>query len=153
MQIHPALWFADRHSTSLAGNFAALYSMDSSRGATDVGVAAYPPRGYMAARFFGPRHAWSVSLDPKRYEAGGDVNVKVWQVGGAELRSVPSPMGSPMELSIMKVERGGYGVPLCIIFHPAGASVTPGKRYWVSIDGVTDKSKPGTKFEYLVEFE
>jgi hypothetical protein len=139
-----------------SGNFAALYAMDSSRPNAGTDFAAYPPRGYMVSKLFSPHHAWSLSLNPQKYEVAPGATVSVWAVGGGEMKTIPAPAGNPMELNYMKIERGGFGVALCIIFRPTGVSVTPGSRYWVSIDGVTLKVKGGNikaeKMEYLVEF-
>ncbi len=128
-----------------SGRFSAMWSMDSSGGgAGDLAAIYYPPRGYTPVDFFGPRHAFSISIIK-----GGQAKKEGLKIQITPLDDQYLPAGRPLELDYVNVTTGGAGVPHVLIFRPVGLVVEPGRRYWVEVS--YDKGKT-TAHEYLVEF-
>jgi len=150
------------------GRSSALWCMDKSRSEVpEWDMIAYPVRGFMPAAFFGQRHAWSLALNPRQWEAPGSgaVKVSVWSVEGKQgLDRERITAGEPLKLDYFRVSNDGFGVRNAIIFRPEQAPVSPGRRYWVRVEGVKAKTAQADKrrrsakaaaaemIEYLVEF-
>ncbi|MHC4514323.1 MAG: CAP domain-containing protein [Planctomycetota bacterium] len=128
-----------------SGRFSAMWSHDSSGGGAG-GIAAiyYPPRGYTPVDFFGPRHAFSISIIKGGQAKKDSLDIKITPLDKQYL-----PAGAPLELDYLNVTTGGAGVPHVLIFRPVGLVVEPGRRYWVAVS--YDKGKT-LAHEYLVEF-
>lgn len=129
-----------------SGRFSAMWSMDSSGSGGTGGLSAiyYPPRGYTPVDFFGPRHAFSISIIK-----GGQAKREGLEIKITPLDQQYLPAGAHLELDYLNVTTGGAGVPHVIIFRPVGLVVEPGRRYWVRVS--YDKGKTAAH-EYLVEF-
>jgi len=128
-----------------SGRFSAMWSMDSSGGGTSgLGAIYYPPRGITPVDFFGPRHAFSISIIKGGQAKKASLAIKITPLDQQYL-----PTGGPLELDYLNVTTGGAGIPHVIIFRPAGLVVEPGRRYWVEVS--YDKGKTPAH-EYLVEF-
>jgi uncharacterized protein YkwD len=132
------------------GSFDAMYVVDRGRDPLpDFDFICWPARGYMPVDFFGARQAWSVTLHPKKYKAPAkDFAPKVYQaddLGGRQ--------GEPLKLDFKNVNTTGFGIPNCVIFRPAGASIAPGQRYIVELPGIAPLAggEPVT-LRYEVEF-
>lgn len=133
-----------------SGKYFALWVQDTSRPVKDWQAIAYPARGYMPTEFFRPRYAWSISLNPRH-----------WVVPAADALKIsirPEIRGKalgPLKLDHVSVtkdgQRGTPGPP-CVIFRPQNIEVKPGRRYRVTIDGITTKEGTPTTISYLVEF-
>jgi hypothetical protein len=132
------------------GAFAAMYVFD--RGRADVPAYDYvcfPARGYMPIEFFSPAHAWSVSLNPQKYQTPSrDFVPKIYQAdaGGGK-------QGQPLRLGFKNIDSTPFGIANCIIFRPEAVEVTPGKRYVVELEGIARRAEgdPVT-MSYVVEF-
>lgn len=132
-----------------SGRFAAMWAHDGSRkDVPDFDYVAYPAAGYMPLYYFGPRHAWSVSLNPKKFDKPepGAVKVRIIPVGDDFVRRE-----APLPLDHMGVSSEGMGLRDCIIFRPKELELEDGKRYWVEIDGLTKGGKP-VPVRYVVHF-
>ena len=132
------------------GRFAAMYAFDRSRKNTpDWDYVAYPARGYQPMDLFGNRHAWSVSVNPRKYAKPSKKEIKATiQPVDANLEK----MGGPLKHNYFNVETSGFGSGPAIIFRPDAFSMEANARYKVTITGLKTKKKQPTKIEYLVHF-
>jgi hypothetical protein len=129
-----------------SGRFSAMYSFDNSRKAIpDIDLVAYPARGYMPVEFFGPRHAWHVSLSTKKYRRPEGVKVAVYALDDTLARS-------SLTLDYTGVNYMPVGIPNAIVFRPEKVDLTPGRRYQVEIDGVAGVDGKPAPIRYVVEF-
>lgn len=135
--------------------YTAMWSMDHSRSEIpDYDFVAFPPRGVVPAASFKSHYAWSVSLNPKKYQTPDATTVKV-QILPAKLSLKPPALEkAPASLPIgyFRVDTGNMGIPNCIIFRPAGFKVVPGTAYWVEITGLKTIRGEDAKLGYLVAF-
>jgi len=137
-----------------AGSYSTMWSTDSSHTEVpDYEYIAFPPRGLMPTSAFEDHYAWSISLNPAKYEKPDAEKVKV-QVFPAKLnlRNVGLEKGPAMTFDYKNVDLGGFGVSNCIIFRPVGVTVAPGSCYWVEISGLVDKQGEEATISYLVVF-
>jgi hypothetical protein len=132
------------------GMFSAMYAFDRSR--ADVPAfdfICFPVRGYMPIEFFGPEHAWSVTLNPKKYKTPSkDFTPKIYQ---ADARG--GKRGEALKLDFKNVDTTPFGIPNCIIFRPERLQLTAGRRFLVELEGIVPQGQdePIT-LRYLVEF-
>lgn len=128
-----------------SGRFSAMWSMDSSGGGVSgLSAVYYPPRGHTPVDFFGPRHAFSISIIK-----GGQAKKDNLEIRITPLDQQYLPSGEPLKLDYLNVTTGGAGIPHVIIFRPVGLVVEPGRRYWVEVSYDNGKTRA---HEYLVEF-
>jgi hypothetical protein len=133
-----------------SGPFIAMWALDrSQKEVPDFDAVFFPPRGLMPVEFLGQFHAWSVSLNPRKFKAPTDaVTAKVSPID-AQLNST----GEPLPLNFFKASTQIFGLPYCLIFRPEKVAVTPGKRYLVEIEGLLRADgKPASPMIYVVEF-
>jgi hypothetical protein len=133
-----------------SGIFTAMYSFDRSRTKPpDFDFICFPARGYMPIEFFGPHHAWSVSLNPKKYKTPAkDFVPKIYRADENGLK-----MGEPLKLIFSKVDTVPFGVPNCIIFRPEKLAPTRQAKFAVELEGIQPLGKKGTiSLQYMVEF-
>jgi hypothetical protein len=132
------------------GRYAAMHAHDGSRRQVpDWDLVAYPTRGWMPAEFFGPRHAWSVSLNPEVYAAPskGEVKVEIRPAGDKG-----TPDGAALKLDHFTVDNSGFGTGAAVIFRPEGTSFKVNQRYVVAIDGLKSKNGQPAPLRYTVHF-
>jgi hypothetical protein len=145
--INPAM---TRTGFGRSGVFSAMYSFDAGRKMVpDYDFVAYPARGFFPVEFFGPRHAWNVSLNPKKFRRPEPTAVKYRVYPLDEMLARPA---EPLKIDYSNVETTNFGIGLCLIFRPEGIEVAPGKRYYVEIDGVPGIDGKPSPIRYLVEF-
>jgi hypothetical protein len=121
-----------------SGDFFAMFAFDNSRkDVPDFDFVCWPARGPMPVEFFPSGAAWSVSLDPRKYnQPGNSVTPKIYAADDKGDKT-----GDPLPLASHKVNTDGFGVPNCIIFRPEKVKVEPGRRYVVEIEGLTSRAK------------
>jgi len=132
-----------------SGIFAGMWTLDrSQKSVPDFDIIAFPPRGLMPVEFFGPDHAWNVSLNPRKFKPAPDsAKAQITPIDAMLNKS-----GAPLKLNFHKVNNNGFGLPACLIFRPERGAVTPGRRYLVEIDGLVRlDGRPGN-LSYFVEF-
>ena len=132
------------------GIFTAMYTFDQSRQKVPpYDFVCYPARGFMPVEFFGPQHAWSVSLNPNKFKVPPKEYAPKLYKADAE----GEKMGEPLKLNFKNVDTFPFGVPICVIFRPEKVSLTPGARYRVELEGLQPKTggEPVT-LSYVVEF-
>ncbi len=111
----------------------------------------YPRWGYMPTPYFADAQvAWSVSLRGDRYNASGVTAADI-SVRPADQSNTPT--GAALTLNYFNRSDANYGCqhPV-LIFRPQGVQVSDGRRYVVSITGITDLSGNPVPLEYWVEF-
>jgi len=115
-----------------SGRFYAMWSVDMSQKAVpDYDFVAWPPKGYLPVEYFGAKHAWSVSFNPTKYKlTSSKVKVGVFQT------DIHLNKGEALKNDHFNVDTSGAGIPNCVIFHPEGVVIEPGKRYLVEVEGV-----------------
>ncbi len=124
--LNPAM---GRSGFGAVGNYAAMYAFDrSNRELPDWDFVAYPARGYMPVTFFGPRHAWSVSPNPAKFQIPDKAPVTI-----TPLNARLAPMGPALRLDYQKVETGGFGSGPAVIFRPASLNLAHDAIYRVEI--------------------
>jgi hypothetical protein len=131
------------------GNYAAMYSWDgSNKDVPDWDFVSYPTRGWMPIQYFGPKHAWSVSLNPNKYNAPVEAQIRV-TIKPADAKLAPA--GPELKLDYYHVDTGGFGSGPAIIFRPAAFSLAEG-AYLVDIAGVKPKSGEEGPLHFVVHF-
>jgi uncharacterized protein YkwD len=132
-----------------AGNYCAMYAADKSQKTTpDFDFISFPPRGLLPADFFSTTHAWSISLNPRKFKPPTDSAApKVYQLDG-----LLNKVGEPLKLNASKVSTTSMGLPNCIIFRPEKVAVAPGRRYLVEVDGLARLDGKPAVLSYVVEF-
>ncbi len=140
-----------------AGKYSAMWVFDTSRTVKDWQAIAYPPRGYMPTEFFAPRHAWSISLNKRHWfvPAAEALTISIRPVEKGEAKKNAAKAAAapePLKLDHVSVNKQGFGGAPCVIFRPRKIKVKPGRRYRVTIDGITTKKGKPITISYLVEF-
>lgn len=133
--------------------FSAMYSLDSSRPKVpDWDFVAYPSAGLFPISYFGPRHAWSVSINPKKYTIPDATLVKVVVTPArGNFQTAKIETGEPLGLEYFKAATDGFGSGPCIIFKPSGYKLMAGQAYRVEITGLLLAEKE-TVIRYITEF-
>jgi uncharacterized protein YkwD len=132
-----------------SGKYTSMYVFDQTRKEVpDYDFVAWPPAGLVPVEYFKSGTAWSVSVNPSKFnKPGDDVKVSVYPLDRGEKSKIALRMKSTV------VETNGFGIPNCIIFRPEIASAKPGRGYFVKIEGLTKgKNQAAAPVEYLVEF-
>jgi Cysteine-rich secretory protein family len=131
-----------------SGVFGVMYAHDNSQPKVpEYEYLCYPPAGFMPIDYFRPHHAWSVSLNPKKYRAPDTaLKVRVYEVD-----EVLSRKGDLLPLNQQQVSIDGPVGP-CVIFRPEKITVADGQRYLVEIDGIQSTSGQAVPVRYLVVF-
>lgn len=140
------------------GCYSAMVAMDCSRNPVpDWDFVAFPAQGLFPLNFFGPRFAWSVSLNQDKYSVPDVAGVKV-----KVYRHDPSRPGkdatasNEINVAYLNVESGGFGSGLCVIFRPDFLSAGDFQKglvpaFRVEITGLVRDAKPVT-ISYYVKF-
>lgn len=132
------------------GRAAAMHSFDVSRKNTPAwDTVAYPCKGFMPVEFFGPQHAWSLSLNRSKFKINpGQIKVTVTPADEQGKAS-----GEPLKIDYFNVDVGGYGSGPCIIFKPAKFELKEA-AYRVTVDGLGPPAPAGKAagLSYLVHF-
>lgn len=145
--LNPAM---GRSAFGAYGNQAAMYAFDASnRDIPDWDFVAYPARGYMPTSFFGPKHAWSVSLNMGKFSTPVQSKVKVSLQPVSPVKF--APLGPPLKLDYFKVDTGGFGSGPAIIFRPAAFPPSNDSLCQVEITGLTRDGTPAT-IKYVTHF-
>jgi hypothetical protein len=131
------------------GKYAAMYAFDGSlKSVPEWDLVTYPTRGAMPVQFFGGRHAWSISLNMKKYVLPPQDGLAVTiQPLGAKA----APQGEPLTLDYFHLDTGGFGSGPAVIFRPKDFALQPGS-YAVTLTGVKDKSGAAATISYTVAF-
>lgn len=121
------------------GGFSAMWSMDRSGKAGKLDVVAFPSMGYHPVRYFGERHAWSLTVPGSEV---GDVKDVVVRVHG--LGEHYGPVGEALEIDHLG------SVADTLVFRPVLPRFEAGAAYRVEVTGLPGRGKEPLR--YLVEF-
>lgn len=130
---------------------AAMWSMDGAGESAPGAIVCFPAAGFHPLAYYHQGTAWSVSLDPGRYQARSP-QVKVYNLksGGAATRFPADVTGlAEVALRDVRVDTSGIGITQCLIFRPEVKALR-GVRYGVVITGID--GLPGGRLAYTVEF-
>lgn len=137
--------------------FSAEYAVDRSGSDVDYSFIAWPSSGNFPAvdRLFHAGTAWSVTLNPDKYQSPSKSAVAVtltrqsdgrtWTFSGSESYAV-SDSGK-----YFNVDTRYYGVNNCVIFRPDGVTRYEGV-YTVTITGLLTTSGAAATLSYQVDF-
>lgn len=132
------------------GRAAAMHSFDVSRKNTPAwDTVAYPCKGFMPVEFFGPQHAWSLSLNRSKFKVNpGQIKITVTPADEQGKAS-----GESLKIDYFNVDVAGYGGGPCIIFRPAKFELKEA-AYRVTVDGLGPPAPAGkiAGLSYLVHF-
>jgi uncharacterized protein YkwD len=130
--------------------YTAMWVFDQTRkDVPDYDFVAWPPPNPVPVEYFKSGTAWSVSVNPRKYnKPGEDVKVRVYEADDKGEKK-----GEALKLKSTTVETNGFGIPNAIIFRPERLAVAPGGRYVVEVDGLTKgKDQAAAPVRYQVEF-
>ncbi len=137
------------------GKFSAMYSFDGSGNPVpDYNYVAYPPRGFVPVSMFHENYAWSVSLNPSKFQKPSESQVKVgvFPVQFKQREHILERAKTPLPLNFFHVAEDGPGIPYCVIFRPGNFKVVAGATYAVYISGLVDSGGHDNRVEFLVQF-
>lgn len=141
-----------------AGRFVAEKVFDNSGTGCDYDFIAWPASGNFPAKeeqhtLFGGNYAWSVTLNPKKFQNPSLSSVSVTLTRESDGKSWELNQSTrDTSGDYFNVELSGYGVSNCIIFRPSGIDQYSG-TYTVEISGLrTSTGQPVSDFSYQVNF-
>lgn len=135
-------------------NFACQWAFDRS-GSCDYDFISWPASGNFPSDLFDKTQAWSVTLNPERYETPRREDITVtltrddgtrWGFSGKE--SYTPTAGE----DYFNVDVTNYGVDNCVIFRPKLDESGYDGSYIVEISGLKTKSGQSTSLCYQVSF-
>ncbi len=137
-----------------AAGFCALYAFDSTYKNinTDYEFIGWPASGCFLNEVFPQNFAWSVTVNPERYQTPVKSEITVTLEGGGKTWTFSGKQTYNTNSAFyMNVETSGFGVPNCIIFRPDGIDTYQG-LYTVTIDGLKNRNGNPVPFSYQVDF-
>ena len=143
--------------TSDGGLYSAEYAFDTSGSGADYDFIAWPSSGNFPAadRLFHVNTAWSVSLNPGKYQtpSASGLTVTLTRAGDGKTWTFRSGerYAAADSGKYFNVEVGGYGVNNCIIFRPDGVTRYEGV-YTVTITGLRTRIGEAAALSYRVDF-
>jgi hypothetical protein len=134
--------------------YSCMWSMDSSRkNVPDFDFVAYPPRGLMPTRYFKNGDAWSVSLNPKRFQKPEpSVKATVTPVRFDPVKATIRRGATPLETEFVKISYENFGTGPCIIFRPKEVKLEDGSAFLVTLRGLKQTNGQNAPLEYFVGF-
>lgn len=153
-QLNPAMGKAGFGYAAAPGTLYRQYVVEkvfdqSRRGQVDYDFVAWPASGNFPnnLKAFQRTSAWSVSLNPEKYQTPGAGEVTVTLTGGGNVWTFRQGGGG-----YFHVDTGYYGVPNCIIFRPDGDGARFEGDYAVAIEGLRDRNGSAVSLRYTVSF-
>jgi hypothetical protein len=115
---------------------------------------AWPARDYCPTLLFRHDQAWSVSLNPQKYNAQQTKNIVVTLTRKSDKKRWTFDANKPVtSLDFFTVNVARYGVPFCIIFRPDYLNPSlANETFVVKVEGVLDKDGKSCKIEYSTTF-
>lgn len=152
--LNPALKYVGfGYTRTSASQYAVTRIFDQSGYVGDYEFIGWPASGNFPSDLFPSNTAWSVSLNPSKYQVprANEIHVVItgngqrWELGGNRLYTV-SGQGP-----YFTIENSEYGIPNCIIFRPDSVTNYVGD-YTVTIYGVKDSDGNPVDFSYTTTF-
>jgi hypothetical protein len=134
--------------------YSCMWSMDFSRkNLPDFDFIACPPRGLMPTSYFKSGDAWSISLNPKKFQKpDASVKASVTPVGFDPASSTFQRESPPLEIESVKISLENFGTGPCVIVRPKNVRVADGSAYIASVSGLKTIDGQDAPIEYLVAF-
>lgn len=128
--------------------YSAMWSMDGAGDSAPGAIVCFPSAGFHPLAYYTLGTAWSVSLDPGRYQLRSP-QVKVYALKSGATR-FPADVSGLAEVGLrdVKVDTSGIGITQCLIFRPEIKALR-GSRFGVLITGV--EGLPERRLAYTVE--
>ena len=160
--LNPQLKYVGMGSAESQSNrsYYATKVFDKSRSETiDYDYITWPSKGFFPTQYFDNTQAWSISLNPQKYDAPNYSDVKVEVVRLSDNKcwtldsSVPESNKTSSTSDYFNVNNGGYGINNCIIFRPGDlGSISNGDKFSINISGLKTSDGSSTTVSYTVEF-
>lgn len=129
------------------GLFSVMHCQDRSRSKPPpFDFVAFPPEGPVPAGFFRPSYAWSLSVNPARFDVNKKATPAVYPLDAMGRKE------KALDLEYTNFDDLPFGVANCLIFRPAKLSTAAGSRYLVEIEGLHPRGKKDSVLRYVVEF-
>ncbi|SEN66910.1 S-layer homology domain-containing protein [Paenibacillus sp. OV219] len=136
--------------------YASLYAFNRERPVSEVSYTyvSWPSAGYFPSELFAPQDAWSVSLNPDKYDRTRTSDIRVTLTRTSDQKSWSfDPTKTDMEGRYFNVETGGYWIPFSIIFRPEGIISFPeNEQFHVKIEGLYNKGGSETSLSFDTTF-
>ncbi|WP_051287152.1 S-layer homology domain-containing protein [Paenibacillus taiwanensis] len=136
--------------------YSSMYAFDRSRTASAVSYdyIGWPSAHDFPIEMFSPQDAWSVSLNPEKYD-----NTKLDQVEVTITRPADGKLWTlnkshkDKKGSYFNINTSGFGIPFCLIFRPAGLpELSDADTYNVHIKGLYDRKGTPAEIQYQTTF-
>jgi hypothetical protein len=133
------------------------YAFDESRPSYPYGFVAWPPAGLIPTRMFSSEEAWSITLDPSRYQwdAGGNYRVLLRRVSDNKTWSFDKTCTDRSQ-RYFNANFDGFGsAGNCFIFRPeSGIRYQSGDQFTVTLSGPIRDIRSGsiTSVSYTTRF-
>lgn len=134
--------------------FSAMYAFSNDRTDFLYDTVKWPAEGYFPSEIFRINDAWSVSLNPNKYDKNrtGDIEVTLTRESDKRTWDLNNN-NKDMSGKYFNVETNNYGIPFCIIFKPDGIEERKvGEKFTVVIKGVYDLSGSPVTIAYETTF-
>ncbi len=142
------------HATSTKGvSYVPMLAHDASRKEkVDYNAICWPNGPAFPSDFFADDMAWSVTLDPERYQTPQAASITITLTESATGKTWKFSKATKDKAgNYFNVNTEGYGVGNCIVFRPDGVSSYDG-TYKVSISGLKKKDGKASTLSYSVRF-
>lgn len=139
----------------LANGFSTMQAFDRSRTEkVNYDYVAWPGIESFPKDFFSSKDAWSISLNPEKYDNKKISNIKVSLTRKSDNKIWDfDNKNTDKNGKFFNVETSGYGIPFCVIFRPEGIErYNDGDGFSVKVTGLYDKTGAQKEIEYSVEF-
>ncbi len=130
---------------------------DQSGSTVDYNFISWPTSGNMPQNMFYYDDAWSITLNPSKYQKANinDICVTLTRTSDGKQWAFDSNTSNDPETKddFFNLNYLGYGVPYCIVFRPALADIsTYNGVYTVELSGIYDKSGNPVTIKYKTDF-
>lgn len=147
--------YASPQQGGYSAPYAAMYAFNRTRsGEVSYDYVAWPSAGYFPQEVFAGGDAWSVSLNPSRYDRSrtSDIKVELKRERDGRVWSFDES-STDKSGRYFNVETSGYGVPFAVIFRPDDiGSYADGDTYSVRITGLYAVGGQETEAEFQTSF-
>ena len=130
---------------------------DRSGAGCDYDFISWPVSGNHPTNLFDIKNPWSVTLNPRKYRSpdADSVKITITRTADGKQWSFDSTTGQPSTHTspYMIVNKQGYGVSNCIIFHPGSVNVDSYTGvFQVNITGIYYSDGTAAELNYEVDF-
>lgn len=136
--------------------YASMYAFNRERASSEVSYdyIAWPSAGYFPEEVFAPSDAWSISLNPARYDKARTEAIRVQLTRERDGKSwTLDQEDRDRSGEYFNVETGGYGIPFAIIFRPGGIEqFKPEDTFRVHVNGLYAAGGQETAIDYRTTF-